>query len=220
MILSTFEEPADLKAIKERANGAGLNINSKWNPSSTLARSGGLAVKLPAGWELTKLGRNQLVALGIGTGLLPDNEISKDLRKHLNGIARLETRAFVEEAIKCFEADLFRSAVVMSWIAAVDTLYAEIVNNKLAPFNVEASRVHVKWKAANSADDLSRMKEADFLDIIATIGVIGKNQKTELKKALDLRNGCGHPNSLKISRRIVAAHIEMLLLNVLEVFTI
>ena len=48
--------------------------------------------------------------------------------------------------------------------------------------------------------------------------IIGKNQKDELLKALKLRNGCGHPNSLKVGSNMVAGHIELLLLNVFEQF--
>uniref|UniRef100_UPI001C09C1CE hypothetical protein n=1 Tax=Acinetobacter baumannii TaxID=470 RepID=UPI001C09C1CE len=63
-----------------------------------------------------------------------------------------------------------------------------------------------------------RMKEAEFLDRIAAIGMIGKNVKAQLLAGLNLRNGCGHPNSLKVGANAVAAHIEMLLLNVFDKF--
>ena len=41
---------------------------------------------------------------------------------------------------------------------------------------------------------------------------------TELRNCLDRRNGCGHPNSLKIGPNTVAHHIEILLLNVFKAF--
>ncbi len=63
------------------------------------------------------------------------------------------------------------------------------------------------------------MGEADFLDRLVPIGVIGKNVKDELVKALKLRNGCGHPNSLKIGQNMVASHLEILLMNVFEPFS-
>ncbi len=68
-------------------------------------------------------------------------------------------------------------------------------------------------------DDLGRMKESDFLERIATIGMVGRNVKTQLVVGLNLRNGCGHPNSLKVGANTVAAHIEMLLLNVFDKFS-
>lgn len=65
-------------------------------------------------------------------------------------------------------------------------------------------------------DGLARMGEADFLDRLVPIGVIGRNVKEELAKGLKLRNGCGHPNSLKIGPNMVASHLETLLLNVFD----
>ena len=50
--------------------------------------------------------------------------------------------------------------------------------------------------------------------------MIGKNVKTELVSALNLRNGCGHPNSLMVGSNTVASHIELLLLNVFKKFSV
>jgi hypothetical protein len=97
-------------------------------------------------------------------------------------------------------------------------MYHFVISKHLANFNSEASRVEPKWKPARSPDDLSRMKESDFLDRLVAISVIGKNVKTELKQCLDRRNGCGHPNSLKIGPNTVAHHLEILLLNVFQPF--
>jgi hypothetical protein len=62
------------------------------------------------------------------------------------------------------------------------------------------------------------MKESELLDRVAALSILGKNVKEELKKCLDLRNACGHPNSLKIGPNAVANHLEILLLNVFNRF--
>jgi hypothetical protein len=63
------------------------------------------------------------------------------------------------------------------------------------------------------------MKEHDFLDVLETIGVMGKNVKQALQnQCLGMRNACGHPNSLKISENNVAAHLDTLVLNVYSKF--
>lgn len=129
------------------------------------------------------------------------------------------TRTFIEEAIKCHEAALYRSAIVMSWLAAVGVLHQEVVANHLAAFNTEAVRIDNKWKPAITTDELGKMKEADFLDRLAGINLIGKNVKMQLVNGLNLRNGCGHSNSLKVGPNVVTAHIEMLLLNVFDTFS-
>ena len=142
-----------------------------------------------------------------------------NLKPHLIKISNPEVRAFVEEAINCAEAGLYRSAVVMSWVGAVSVLYDHVINYRLNDFNNEARRRDPKWKNAITRDDIALMKESEFLDIIASLSIIGKNVKEQLKNTcLGLRNSCGHPNSLKIGRSTVESHIEILLLNVYELF--
>ena len=48
--------------------------------------------------------------------------------------------------------------------------------------------------------------------------MIGKNVKQELEGCLKLRNGCGHPNTLKLGPIKVASHLETLGQNVYAVF--
>jgi hypothetical protein len=125
-------------------------------------------------------------------------------------------RSFVEEAIAAFENGLYRSAGVLTWVGAVALLYDHVVSHKLAEFNQEAVARNIKWKAATNAEDLTRMKEHDFLQILPAISVVGKNVKDELEGCLKFRNACGHPNSLKLGEARTAAHIETLMLNVFE----
>lgn len=216
--LGTFDEPCSIKELKDRAREGGLRITDKWNPSSSLGRSKGLAINTPMGWELSDSGRFHLRKLGITDVPASTAQVRHDLRAELANIKSADTQAFAEEAIKCFELDLFRSAVVMSWLAAMDVLYNHVHAYRLKDFNSEASRVDPKWKPAKTVDDLGRMKEHDFLDRIAAVSMIGKNVRQQLGGCLTLRNGCGHPNSLKLGSNTVAHHIEILLLNVFKVF--
>lgn len=219
LILGSFDAPQKLDEIRNRAVEVGFRIPKKWNVSDILGKSGGLALRMPTGWELSQSGTAHLQAMGIASARPGITRIAVDLRAHLEKIKNESTRAFVEEAINCYEAGLHRSAIVMSWIAAVDVLYHAVVTHHLAVFNKEAKAVNAKWKDAVNADGLARMGESDFLERLVPIGVIGKNVKDELQKALKLRNGCGHPNSLKTGPNMVASHIESLLLNVFETFT-
>jgi hypothetical protein len=105
---------------------------------------------------------------------------------------------------------------VLSWVGAVSLLHKYVVDNELSNFNTEATRSDQKWRPEKNTDDLARMKESDFLDVITALSIIGKSVKKELGNCLDLRNGCWHPNSLKIGDTRVAAHIEILILNVCQ----
>jgi hypothetical protein len=218
LILATFDAPCSVSALKERAAKSGLRIGEKWNPSTTLRRTKGLAINVPGGWEITDAGRQHLRNLGVG-GISPAAvQVATDLRSHLQEITNVETRTFVEEAVKCFEAELLRSAVVMSWVGALAVLQDHVVRHHLTAFNAEAKRVNSSWKAAVTTDDLGRMKEGDFLDRLAAISVLGKNVKERLKVQLDLRNACGHPNSFAVGPHTVTSHIEILILNVFKRF--
>lgn len=218
IILATFESPAKLEGIRERGAEAGLKIGKTWNPSSSLKRSKGLAIRVPDGWELAETGKIYLRNLGLVTLSPSALQVATDLRSHLEKVQNTTTKAFVEEAIKCHEGALYRSAIVMSWLSAIDVLHRAVVATHLAEFNASAKAIDAKWKDAINEDGLGRMTEEKFLERCASISLIGKNQKDELLRGLKLRNGCGHPNSLKVGPNMVAGHIEMLLLNVFEQF--
>lgn len=218
MILSSLDSPVQVKDITLQAKHAGFRVPPKTNISSLLSRSNGLAIRAPDGWELTDSGVSHLKQLGI-TALSPAAiQVAVDLRKELEGVNNSTTKSFAEEAIKCHEAGLYRSSIVMSWLTAIDILQKHVHANHLVEFNKEAKRTNANWKTARSTDDLGKMKESDFLDRISAISVIGKNVKKELKDCLDRRNACSHPNSLKIGQNTVAHHLEILLLNVFRIF--
>ncbi|MDE0153930.1 MAG: hypothetical protein OXN23_08810 [Gammaproteobacteria bacterium] len=183
-----------------------------------MGNSRGLAIRVQEGWEITDAGKQHLRNLGV-TKIGPAAvQVATDLRTELLHIKSNEIRTFVEEAIKCYEAELYRSAIVMSWVGAIAILQSHVCKEYLDEFNQEMRRINPKWKNAKTTDDLGILREADFLDRIAACSIIGKNVKNELKRCLDLRNSCGHPNSLKIGANTAAHHIEILLLNVFRVF--
>jgi len=216
LILSTFQEPAQIAELKKRAEEAGFRWPKGWNPSTTLTRTKGMAIRTNKGWELTDTGKNHLTNLGVISISASAVRIASDLRAELIKISDETSRLFAEESVKCFESELHRSAIVMSWVAAIDLLQKVVVRSHLTDFNKEVRKIDPKWRDALTADDLGKVKESDFLDRLVAISVIGKNVKKELKDCLDRRNGCGHPNSLKIGANTVAHHLEILILNVFQ----
>jgi hypothetical protein len=152
----------------------------------------------------------------------PALTIAPTLRSHLNRISNPDTAAFVDQAIVCLEAKQYRAAVVFSWVGAVAVLYDHVINNCLKDFNNAAIALTAKskrpWQPAKTADDLSEMKESEFLVVLERIGVIDKNLKRQLEIALGLRNSCGHPNSYVVLEHKASAHIEDLIANVFSRF--
>lgn len=216
--------PKEVVKIKQIGRQAGLTEIQKWNVSATLRQAKGLAIRLPGGWATTSKGREYIQKLEILPKDMSPKTIhfAESLRHATKSISSDSTIAFIEEAIKCFEVGFYRSSVVLAWVGAVSLLQDQIINHHLAALNTEAQKRDARWKAARTKDDLSRMKESEFLDIIGNppISLIGKNVKEELKNnCLQLRNACGHPNTLAIGENRVAAHIEVLIMNVFSKFS-
>ncbi len=211
-------EAKQVKEIRELAVSSGLRAAKNWNISATLASANGLAVRTEQGWELTSDGRKRITEIAgpYASSTIP--VVASQLRQYLPSISQIESKEFIEEAIECYEEKHLRAAVVLSWVGAISMLHKHVVDHRLSDFNKEASRRDAKWKQAKSTDGLGRMKEYDFLNVIEALSIIGKNAKQELEGCLKLRNSCGHPNSLKIGESRVAAHMEILLLNVFAVF--
>lgn len=218
LVLGTFEKPCAIKDIKIRSHEAGLKIPKNWNLSSLLARTAGLAINTPNGWELTAKGKQHLISLGAKSATPEVHQIATNARKELIRVSDQQTRDFVEEAIQCFEAGFHRSAVIMSWLAAIHILQLNVVQNHLSAFNREAAAKHKGWRTAKTSDDLGQIKETEFLDRLVNIGVLQKNISKELKNCLDRRNACGHPNSYQLGQSTVSHHLEILLLNVFTRF--
>lgn len=215
LLLASAGDVHKVADVKKAAASAGIKWVKQANVSDRLSKLKGLAIRTDEGWELTEGGRELL------TKTFPElttttrvDQHAKDLRAHAAKLSSPDTRRFVEEAIACCEAKLWRASVVLSWCGAVAVLQEHVVTKHLAAFNAEALKHDPKWKAAKTTDDLGRMKEYDFLERLAAISVIGKNVKKELQDALALRNGCGHPTSLQIGEAKVAAHLDDLVLNV------
>lgn len=210
--------PKSIKGLKNIARNAGCREISKWNISSVLIKSKEMAIKTDKGWELTSKGKDyvRIISKDINNSTYHQESIS--LRTHLSKIRNPKTAKFVEEAVRCFEIKAYRASVVLSWIGAVSLLYDYVIQNKLSEFNIEAKLKNPKWKDARTNDDLTRMREQDFLDVLQNASIIGKNIKQQIETCLKLRNSCGHPNTLEISENIAAAHIETLMLNIFSKF--
>jgi hypothetical protein len=211
-------KPLGTAEIKKIAKDSGLREIEKWNVSGILGKTKGFIAKVKDGWILTTQGQ-AFTNREVLEHPLSTKDVAKGLRLQLSSVKSTESRNFVVEAILCLEADAFKAAVVFSWIGAISVLYDYVILNRLADFNHEAKKRDARWKTASTRDDMARMKEVDFLDILGTLSILGKNVKEHLKNTcLNLRNSCGHPSSLKVGKHNVEAHIEFLIQNVFAVF--
>jgi hypothetical protein len=206
--------------VRKLAIAAGVKGAKTINFSAYLSAAEDKVFKTPSSWELTGVGREHVAALaGRILSSSPAAAQAESLRALLPQLSNEDARAFLTEAIVCAEQSLHRAAVVLAWVGAIALLHDAAVSTCLPAINAEAVKRDQKWKLAKTTDDLGRLKEATFLEIAQTVGLIGKNLKQELDVCLKLRNACGHPNSLKVGPNKVASHLETLALNIYSVYT-
>lgn len=212
--------PIKPKVIRDKGKSFGFPEIDKWNVSPILSGQNKFVVNSKEGWLLSSDGRRKVKEI-IETAAYDDAKvnISANLRSYLPKITNSNTVVFLEEAIECYERNLLRSAVVLSWVGAIALLQDHVIKHHLKNFNSEAKRRNNKWKMAKTSDDLSKMKEHNFLEVLEALSIIGNNLKQELQNnCLKLRNSSGHPNSFKFGENRVASHLEILILNVFSKF--
>lgn len=185
ILASADGRPLQTADIKKIAKDSGLREIEKWNVSDVLGRAKGLTAKVSNGWILTVQGQ-ACVDQELLHHPLSTKAAAKSLRYLLPSIKNEESKAFVEEAIQCLETNAYRAAVVFSWIGAVSILYDYVLAHRLTDFNNEAKRHDAKWKVASTRDDLARMRESDFLDILGGLSILSKNVKEHLKNKAQL----------------------------------
>lgn len=131
------------------------------------------------------------------------------LRDRIAAIKDVEARAFASEAVDCLQIGAHRAAIVFMWVAAVHELQERLWRGSDGKGITTAAQSHnPKAKVCKKRDDLSEYNEELLLQIAHDLGVIDKNEKSELIKALGLRNSSGHPNKLRPGEHRAKAHIE------------
>jgi hypothetical protein len=204
--------------VRRLALEAGVKGAKSINFSAHLSSAEDKVFRTPKGWELTQAGWAHAAALaGKVLYTTPAAKQARELRDLLPKVKNEDARSFLLEAVVCAEQSLFRAAVVLSWVGAVSLLYEAAASKHLAAVNAEVARRDPRWRPAKSVADLGRLKDSVFLDVAESVGLIDRNVKQELEGCLKLRNACGHPSSLKIGANKVAAHLEILALNVYAV---
>lgn len=212
-------DPLKVRTVTEIRD---IGVDAGWRGAKTvnlslyLGRAEGLAILVREGWKLTLPGRDHVGGLAGSTKSAVPTALTKTLREHAAKLKNVDTRAFVEEAIECVEHGQKRAAIVLSWVGAMAVLYDHVIDKKLTDFNAAGAKKYKWWTPVATADDLSDLKESEFLQVLYEASIIGKSVKDDLEPCLKRRNGCGHPNSFKVGEAAVANHVETLIQNVFE----
>ena len=201
--------PKEIKALAIEHGVVGIK---RWNISAVLARNTRYFFRSSDGWRLTNAGYAKAKELGyIQTEGIINNSSLGDL---LKGLPASPSKDFFEEAVRCYENNCYRAALILAWESSIGIMYEHVLNHCLEEFNLEASARNKKWKNARTFDDFSNMKESAFLEILCALSVLGKSTKQELLSCLTLRNACSHPNTCSIGSQRVLGCMESLWNNI------
>jgi hypothetical protein len=119
-------------------------------------------------------------------------------------VPNLRERAFLTEAVLCFDVGAFRAAIVMTWNLAFDHLCTFVLTHHRAAFNRQWPVTYAKRhkdaavKEVNKPDDFSEMKESEVIQVCKSAGIIPDNVAKILSEKLTRRNIAAHPSSVII----------------------
>lgn len=130
-------------------------------------------------------------------------------------------KEFLKEAIDCFEIGANRAAIIMTWILAMDHLFAYILAHKLTEFNAALSKDKgVKITSVSQRDDFTEIKETKFIELCRAAGIVSNDVRKILDQKLGTRNSCAHPSGVTINKSKVIDFIEDLVDNVILKFPV
>ena len=189
--------------------GARLSEGLKSKPPKYIRANGGYKLQRHMREALSR-------KLGAETVTAQTSATLRGLEQKLPAGANKE---FLKEAIDCFEVGANRAAIVMTWILAMDHLFAHILAHKLTDFNAALSKDKgVKIDAVNQRDDYTEIKETKFIELCRSAGIISNYVRKILDQKLGTRNSCAHPSGVTVNKSMVIDYIEDLIDNVILKF--
>lgn len=176
-------------------------------------------IKVPSGYRLERKRKEEIAkSLGARKDVV---QTSAELRALEGLFTDSDTKAFLKEAIDCFEAGANRAAVIMVWLLTFDHFLNYIFNNKLTEFNrrlaaVTANNPKAKVTRITKIEDFEEIGESDIITYCRSEGIITGGVKNALDEGLKTRNSAAHPSNVTIGRPTVVHVIDNLVRNVIK----
>jgi hypothetical protein len=189
--------------------GARLSEGLKSKPPKYIKANGGYKLQRHMREALSrKLGAETVTA-----------QTSATLRRLEQELPAGANKDFLKEAIDCFEVGANRAAIVMTWILAMDHLFAHILAHRLTDFNAALSKDNgVKIVTITQRDDFNEIKETKFIELCRAAGIVSNDVRKILDQKLGTRNSCAHPSGVTVNKSKVIDFIEDLIDNIILKF--
>jgi hypothetical protein len=147
----------------------------------------------------------------------PRAKTSKTLRDLLLSVSNSTQNIFLEEAIKCFEIQANRAAIVMVWNLTIDHLFEYILAKKTTEFNVVLNANtdrRVRINSISVKDDFNEIPEGKFVEFCRQARIISNDVRKILDEKLGIRNTYAHPSNMILAESKAIEFIEDLVNNV------
>lgn len=125
---------------------------------------------------------------------MPDEKLRQRFEAIIQGATELWVRCYLEEAHKCFVAEAYNGAVVMTWTAV-----AAYIRQVVEQISVDYFRYN--YKVAHSQEplpDLARINDNLFIQACDRAGILCDVIPT-LNRLRERRNDCAHPTGIFVS---------------------
>ena len=109
----------------------------------------------------------------------------------LRGLS-LNQESLLKEALSCIEHQAFRGAIVLSWAAFVDYVIEKLGEDGFA--KVTAKYRH--WQTPIDEYVRDNISDHSLVEVAASMGLLGKQQKKSVLGLLAKRNECAHPSGV------------------------
>jgi hypothetical protein len=129
-------------------------------------------------------------------------ETSLLLRALLSKVTDPAERAFLQEAVDCYEIGARRSAILMTWLMVMHHMCALVLVNHLPAFNAVLAKntdKRIKITNVSTMDDFAEMPEGKLIEFLRSATVISNDVRKILDVKLGIRNTAAHPSAVSIS---------------------
>lgn len=131
--------------------------------------------------------------------------VSRILTELPEKVPTIEERAFLQEALKCYRIEAYRSCIVMVWNLAYAHLLDWILQDaeRLAAFNATTPKRYPSLKnvQVTKYDDFrDEFQERQVVDIASSAGLINDDIYKIMKAKLDRRNIVAHPSTVVVAQ--------------------
>jgi len=127
----------------------------------------------------------------------------RTLRKLVQPISAPELLKYLDESIRCAEANCVRGSVVLAWCAVAFKVHEKLVSLGLPQLETEFEKMRLdhgmmfkhftKVYKVSTNPDVQEIADAHLILLCRFLTYLDDTEYKHLKAALDLRNGCGHP---------------------------